>query len=745
MKRFLCLFLAITLICSTGAFAFGAHGAEMHNVKIQGTYHQTHARTLLSKVNAFRTGSNAWAWNSTNTAKIKYTRSALKYDYELEELAMQRAAEIAVYYGAYLREDNTQDHKRPNGKKWDSIHTIYNPSTGYAIGENLLLALKSDVQENPYYAYQEWLEENQPYIYQSHRRNMLGVSYDFVSTAFACFEIDEIYYYVQLFRGTKVINSTPTTVSETPVYKTVELSSNFVKSFALSDAKTDYTLNIGDTLTLQPLAEMVSIMPMVQEVNETTGEVRDAPTALSVQCNFTSSRPSVVSVSGTKLTACGAGSAIITASLYGARLQYTITVSPTDISNAVISLDKYNDTYIYTGSPILPQITVSLGDVVLTDADYSVTYADNVEVGNAKLVVTGHGNYTGMLTKFFFIINKEDCQHRFVVDAAVPATCTHKAMTPGTHCVICGEVGVEQEEYGELAPHTPMYVPQVDSTCSKTGYTAWSYCAVCGVTITAGQQIATKPHTPVIDAAKEPNCTEKGKTEGSHCKVCAATITAQQDIEPLGHLWSTQAILQKASLTADGKIYRKCTRDDCSGINTERIIYYPKTYTLSKASFVYTGKAQKPVLSIKDRAGKLIPTSQYSCSIPNGKNVGRYKITVVFKGNYSGTKYLYYDILPKNTSKFALTAAKKAFKVKWTTQKVQTKGYQVQYSLYSNFKSATAFTLSNNKYNAATVSKLVGGKRYYVRIRTYQTVKYNGKNINLFSPWSGSKSVVVKK
>ena len=54
---------------------------------------------MLSKINALRTGGNAWYWNSDNTTKTVLTDlSALQYDYDLEKAAMQRAAELVAMY-----------------------------------------------------------------------------------------------------------------------------------------------------------------------------------------------------------------------------------------------------------------------------------------------------------------------------------------------------------------------------------------------------------------------------------------------------------------------------------------------------------------------------------------------------------------------------------------------------------------------------------------------------------------------
>ena len=104
-----------------------------------------------------------------------------------------------------------------------------------------------------------------------------------------------------------------------------------------------------------------------------------------------------------------------------------------------------------------------------------------------------------------------------------------------------------------------------------------------------------------------------------------------------------------------------------------------------------------------------------------------------------------YSINPKGTSVSKVTAAKKGFKVTWKKQTTQTTGYQVQYSTSSKFKSAKTATISKNKTTSKSVSKLSAKKKYYVRVRTYKTVKVNGKNVKLYSGWSKAKSVTTKK
>ena len=125
--------------------------------------------------------------------------------------------------------------------------------------------------------------------------------------------------------------------------------------------------------------------------------------------------------------------------------------------------------------------------------------------------------------------------------------------------------------------------------------------------------------------------------------------------------------------------------------------------------------------------------------------MGQYTVTVKFKNRYSGSMRKTFTIKPKGTGVSKVKAAKKGFKVTWKKQATQTSGYQVQYSTSSKFKKAKTVTVSKNKTTSKSVSKLSAKKKYYVRVRTYKTVKVNGKNVKLYSGWSKAKSVTTKK
>jgi len=153
---------------------------EYINFSFNGTYHQKEARSMLEMINAFRTGEDAWAWNSSDTKKVKYENlQPLKYDYGLERAAMIRAKELAMMFS----------HTRPDGT---SCFTAY--EDGYFNnGENIAAGFTSAEA-----VFIGWREDDDSYSGQGHRRNMLG---GYTAVGIACVEVEGRKYWVQEFSG----------------------------------------------------------------------------------------------------------------------------------------------------------------------------------------------------------------------------------------------------------------------------------------------------------------------------------------------------------------------------------------------------------------------------------------------------------------------------------------------------------------------------------------------------------------
>ena len=147
---------------------------------------QSEARSMLTLINSLRTGDSAWYWNRNNRTKTVETNLVgFGYDYQLEEVAKLRAAELARSFS----------HTRPDGSKWSTAF----PAGNYYKGENIACGFESAAD-----AFGGFLEENEDYAGQGHRRNMLNRHYTRIGLA--AVEVDGTVYWVQEFASGNVVN-----------------------------------------------------------------------------------------------------------------------------------------------------------------------------------------------------------------------------------------------------------------------------------------------------------------------------------------------------------------------------------------------------------------------------------------------------------------------------------------------------------------------------------------------------------
>ena len=178
-----------------------------------------------------------------------------------------------------------------------------------------------------------------------------------------------------------------------------------------------------------------------------------------------SSDPSVVSTPGiisdktylNPLNVLAAGITQITVyPTYNPALKKTYTLrigenGSVDIAQAEITLSEKS--YIYTGKPQKPKVTVTMHGTTLTEnKDYTIRYENNTAVGIATVTVTGAGLFCGQ-TAIPYTIQSSAAKphtHVTVIDEAVPATCTTPGLTEGSHCSECGLVFTTQQVVNAL-------------------------------------------------------------------------------------------------------------------------------------------------------------------------------------------------------------------------------------------------------------------------------------------------------
>ena len=380
----------------------------------------------------------------------------------------------------------------------------------------------------------------------------------------------------------------------------------------------------------------------------------------------------------------------------------------------------------------------------------------------------------GTVVTYYYKNKNEEHTHNLTLVAAKAATCTTAGNSAYYTCDGCDKWFADATGSVEITDKTSVKIPAPGHTAGtewKSDDTNhWHECSRChdkkdeaahdygsdNVCDTCGYY-KTVPHTHnlTLVAAKAATCTEGGKEAYYKCEGCGkfyedvlgtkeiTDLASWGNIAKIAH--TTKQTVTKATPTANGKIVNYCSV--CKKTLSTTVIPNASSIKLKATSLTYNGKVRTPKVIVKDRTGKtLVKNTDYTVSYAKGrKYVGKYAVKITFKGKYSGTKTLYFTIKPKATSISSLKAGSKKFTVKWKKQATQTTGYQVQYSASSKFSKAKTVTVGKNTTVSKKISKLSGKKKYYVRVRTYKTVKINGKSIRIYSGWSKTKTVTTKK
>lgn len=126
----------------------------------------------------------------------------------------------------------------------------------------------------------------------------------------------------------------------------------------------------------------------------------------------------------------------------------------TELTRDHVSIEKTE--YEYTGEAIRPNVTVRVEETLLTlDKEYSLEYADNTEVGEGKVIVTGiaTGGYTGTVEVPFSIVEKEDEQEPVALEEShvkldkAEFTFDGKAIEPAVTVTVGDKVLVKDTDY----------------------------------------------------------------------------------------------------------------------------------------------------------------------------------------------------------------------------------------------------------------------------------------------------------
>lgn len=281
----------------------------------------------------------------------------------------------------------------------------------------------------------------------------------------------------------------------------------------------------------------------------------------------------------------------------------------------------------------------------------------------------------------------------------------------GTHTGYCSRIGCEHSETYDC--DYDEWSVSKESTCTENGIMTRK-CMICHYTERAETDfLGHKPGDTVIENKIDVSCVENGSfDEVVYCERCSDELSRKStEIPYKGHSYTSE--LTEAAVDSDGKIVYTCK---CGDSYIEEICRVD-ALSLSCSYYKYDGKNKTPKLTVKDSQGNtLVKNKDYKIIVSSKRNtIGRYTVKVNFIGLYTGTKNVFFYILPGETENVNVESyTDTSVTLKWDDVVGAT-----SYKVYRYSPSRKAYVLAANVTdNKATVDKLYKATSYDFRVVT---------------------------
>ncbi len=288
--------LGFALAFSSGGMKAAA-AENTVNVQVDLEFGQAEAQTIKDMVNTLRT-TDAWQYDENNNKVDVPNLGTLVYDAKLEEIAMQRAAELALYYS----------HTRANGEGCDTAFRDLGYS-GWTFGENIAAGYVSAAD-----VFKGWCEDgaDDNYSTQGHRRNMLNGNFTAIGMGHVVY--NGTHYWAMELGVSDVESNTGVDGA-----KTVPVEVNYSNIQSLSAGKDSCTAAVGSASELPEVKATITQSSSVNWVSPATCTV--------INPEWIVADPSVATVADGKVTGQKAGSTTLTVSAGGASVTVALEVT----------------------------------------------------------------------------------------------------------------------------------------------------------------------------------------------------------------------------------------------------------------------------------------------------------------------------------------------------------------------------------------------------------------------------------
>ena len=390
---------------------------------------------------------------------------------------------------------------------------------------------------------------------------------------------------------------------------------------------------------------------LLQQTNLVYNQQEQSPVITSVKAGTLDVPAEAYTISGNKATTVGNYEVVIEpkddAQNYDGRATAQWSIVAADALTFTINLGSTS--LVYNGTEQKPAVTVKDGETTLVEGtDYTLTYANNVNVGTATVTDTGIGNYTGTQTKEFSITQ---------ADMTITAPTAKEGLVYTTQPQALANAGTV--EGGEL------FYSLDNQTWAKTvptGTDAKEYTVYYKIEADANHK-AVEPQSfkVTIDQATLTSMSlaetnfiyNQTEREAQVVYVNAGTIVVPSTSYDLTGNKATNVGNYTAKVTGKGNFKGEVTAQ-WSIVAANASLF---ELTLGTTEYIYDGTAKTPTVTVKDGSAVLTEGTDYTLAYTANIAAGTATVTATGKGNYSGTKTATFTIKPATLTSVTLEEA----------------------------------------------------------------------------------------
>ena len=343
-------------------------------------------------------------------------------------------------------------------------------------------------------------------------------------------------------------------------------------------------------------------------------------------------------------TATGKGKVVVTGTgNYEGSIEKTFLIRDSILTADISGVET---AVTYTGKAVTFPVTVTRGGTVLkAGKDYSITYKKNKDAGEASLVITGKGSYTGEIVKNF-TIKKAELGAGGAIGDIKTFTYTGKAICPSV-TVTYGKTRLTAKDY-------------------RVYYTRNTEAGTARVTVTGtGNYTGTLAGEFTIAAKEIRKCSIRVSD--------APLLTATGGIPEITVKDGGTVLLQGRDYTVSyqdnhslGKATAIITGCGSYGGETVKTYQVKKDFTAAKLAWdlpddYYNGKEKKPKISVTLDGVPLKEGKDYTLSYVNCKNASVSESAQVIasgKGEYAGSLSISFTIRPLSLNSGSVTVSR---------------------------------------------------------------------------------------